>query len=103
MPPGFRGHRSRVEPIIGVPTPLVTVALVVPPLFGKPSAEVSWVQPMILAIVVLIVANVLGNAVAAASNPGEAARNDQRDSARCAPSASPPGSQTYRSRPAVRD
>jgi len=42
-------------------------------------AEVSWVEPMTLAIIGFIVANVLGNVVAAASNPGEADKNDQRD------------------------
>ena len=44
------------------------------PVLSKPIAEVSWVQPMIFAIVGSIVANVLGNVVAAVSNPGEAWR-----------------------------
>ena len=65
--------------VVGVPTLLVYVALVVPQVLGKPIAEVSWVQPMIFTIAGFIVANVLGNVVAAASNPGEADRNDQRD------------------------
>ena len=50
-----------------------------PQVLGKPIAEVSWVQPMIFAIVGFIVANVLGNVVAAASNPSEADKNDERD------------------------
>jgi NADH:ubiquinone oxidoreductase subunit 6 (subunit J) len=65
--------------IVAVPTLLVYVALVVPQVLGKPIAEVSWVQPMTFAIVGFIVANVLGNVVAAASNPGEADKKDQRD------------------------
>ncbi len=65
--------------VVAVPTLLVYLALVVPQVLGKPIAEISWVQPMILAIVGFIVANVLGNVVAAASNPREADKNDQRD------------------------
>ena len=65
--------------VVAVPTLIVYLALVVPQVLGEPIAEVSWVQPMILAIVGFIVANVLGNVVAAASNPGEADRNDERD------------------------
>jgi NADH:ubiquinone oxidoreductase subunit 6 (subunit J) len=65
--------------VVAVPTLLVYVALVVPQVLSKPIAEVSWVQPMIFTIVGFIVANILGNVVAAASNPGEADKNDQRD------------------------
>jgi NADH:ubiquinone oxidoreductase subunit 6 (subunit J) len=65
--------------VVAVPTLLVYVALVVPQVLSTPIAEVSWVQPMIFAIVGFIVANVLGNVVAAASNPGEAEKNDERD------------------------
>jgi hypothetical protein len=65
--------------VVGVPTLLVYVAVVVPQVLGKPMAEVSWVQPMIFAIAGFIVANVLGNVVAAASNPAEADKEDQRD------------------------
>ena len=65
--------------VVALPTLLIYVALVVPQVLSKPTAEVSWVQPMILAIVGFIVANVLGNIVAAASNPREADKNDERD------------------------
>jgi hypothetical protein len=65
--------------VVAVPTLLVYAALVVPQVIGKPIAEVSWVQPMVVAIVGFVVANVLGNVVAAVSNPGEADRHDQRD------------------------
>ena len=65
--------------VVAVPTLLVYVALVVPQVVGKPIAEVSWVQPMVVAIVGFIVANILGNVVAAASNPSEADKNDERD------------------------
>ena len=65
--------------VVGVPTLLIYAALVVPEVLGKPIAEVSWVQPMIFAIAGFVVANVLGNVVAAASNPSEADKNDERD------------------------
>jgi hypothetical protein len=65
--------------VVGVPTLLVYVALVVPEVLSKPIAEVSWVQPMIFTIVGFIVANIVGNVVAAVSNPSEADKNDQRD------------------------
>jgi hypothetical protein len=65
--------------LVGVPTLLIYAALVVPQVLGKPIAEISWVGPMIFAIATFIVANVLGNVVAAASNPGEADKNDERD------------------------
>jgi NADH:ubiquinone oxidoreductase subunit 6 (subunit J) len=65
--------------VVGVPTLLVYAAMVVPQVLGKPIAEVPWVQPMLFAIVGFVVANVLGNVVAAASNPGEADKNDERD------------------------
>ena len=65
--------------VVALPTLLVYAALVVPQLLTKPIADVSWVQPMIVAIVAFVLANVLGNVVAAASNPGEADKKDQRD------------------------
>jgi hypothetical protein len=48
-----------------VQTLVVQVALVVPRVRGRPIAEVAWVQPMIVAIIAFIVANVVGNVVAA--------------------------------------
>jgi hypothetical protein len=65
--------------IVGVPTLLFYLAAVVPQVLGKPMTEVSWVQPMIVAMVAFVVANVLGNVVAAATNPREADRSDERD------------------------
>jgi len=65
--------------VVAVPTLLVYVALVVPQVLDKPIVEVSWVQPMIFAIVAFVVANILGNVVAAATNPKEADKNDERD------------------------
>jgi NADH:ubiquinone oxidoreductase subunit 6 (subunit J) len=65
--------------VVAVPTLLLYVAMVVPQVLSKPIAEVSWVQPMTFAIVGFIVANILGNVVAAASNPREADKNDERD------------------------
>ena len=65
--------------VVGVPTLLVYAALIVPQVLSKPMAEVSWVEPMIFAIAGFVVANILGNVVAAASNPREADKNDERD------------------------
>jgi uncharacterized membrane protein (DUF485 family) len=65
--------------IVGVPTLLVYLAVIVPQVLNTPIAATSWVQPMIFAIVVFVVANVLGNVVAAATNPKEADKNDERD------------------------
>jgi hypothetical protein len=75
----FAEKSSWVVVVVSVPTFLVYLALVVPQLLGQPVAEVSWVGPMILAIVGFVVANVLGNVVAAASNPREADMTDERD------------------------
>jgi heme/copper-type cytochrome/quinol oxidase subunit 2 len=46
---------------------------------GKPVAEIEWVQPMIYSIVGFVVLNVVGNVIAAAANPKEADKHDQRD------------------------
>jgi hypothetical protein len=65
--------------VVALPTLLVYAALVVPEVLSKPIAEVSWVEPMLFTIVGFVVANIVGNVVAAASNPSEADKNDQRD------------------------
>jgi NADH:ubiquinone oxidoreductase subunit 6 (subunit J) len=75
----FLEKSNWVALIVAVPTLLVYLALVVPQVLSKPVAEVSWVQPMAFAIVAFIVANILGSIVAAALNPGEAPKKDQRD------------------------
>jgi hypothetical protein len=75
----FLEKSSWVALIVSVPTLLVYLAVIVPQVLSQPIAEVSWVQPMIVTIVVFVVANVLGNVVAAASNPSEADKNDERD------------------------
>jgi heme/copper-type cytochrome/quinol oxidase subunit 2 len=46
---------------------------------GKPVVEIEWVQPMIFSIVAFVVLNVVGNVIAAAANPKEADKHDQRD------------------------
>ena len=75
----FLEKSNWVALVVAVPTLLAYMALVVPQVLGKPIAEVSWVGPMAYTIVGFIVANILGNVVAAATNPGEAERKDQRD------------------------
>jgi len=75
----FLEKSNWVALVVAVPTLLIYAVLVVPQVLSKPIAEVSWVQPMIFTIVGFIVANVLGNVVAAALNPAEAPKKDQRD------------------------
>ena len=75
----FMEKSNWVVLVVAVPTLLIYLALVVPQVIGKPIAEVSWVQPMTFTIIGFVVANVLGNVVAAASNPAEADKEDQRD------------------------
>lgn len=75
----FMEKSSWVVLVVGVPTLLVYLAIVVPQALGGPIAEVAWVEPMIGAIVAFVVANVAGNVVAAASNPREADASDERD------------------------
>jgi hypothetical protein len=65
--------------IVGLPILLVYGALVLPQALTRPIADVSYVQPIIWAIVAFIAACVLGIIVAAASNPKEADKEDQRD------------------------
>jgi hypothetical protein len=65
--------------VVGVPTLLAYAVLVVPQALSEPIAEVSWVEPMIIAIVGFVVANIVGNVVVAATNPREADQEDQRD------------------------
>jgi hypothetical protein len=79
MPMTFLEKSNWVVLLVAVPTILIYVAQIVPQVLGRPIAEVSWVQPMIFTIVGFVVANILGNIVAAASNPAEADKNDERD------------------------
>ncbi len=65
--------------LVAVPTLVLYAALVVPQVLGTPIEDVSWVLPMAIAIVGFVVANILGNIVAAAANPHEAGREDERD------------------------
>jgi len=75
----FMEKSNWVVLVVAVPTLLVYAAMVVPQVLGKPIAEVDWVVPMIVAIVGFVVANILGNIVAAISNPREADLSDERD------------------------
>jgi NADH:ubiquinone oxidoreductase subunit 6 (subunit J) len=75
----FLEKSSWVVLVVAVGTLVTYAAVIVPPALGKPVGEVAWVQPMIYSIVGFVVANILGNVVAAATNPGEAEKKDQRD------------------------
>jgi hypothetical protein len=65
--------------VVGVPTIIAYLVVIAPQVLSRPIADVSWVQPMILTIIGFVVANVVGNVVAAASDPGEADKSDERD------------------------
>jgi hypothetical protein len=75
----FMEKSNWVVLVVGVPTLLGYLAVVVPQVLGGPVTDVAWVEPMIAAIVAFVVANIAGNVVAAASNPREADLNDERD------------------------
>jgi NADH:ubiquinone oxidoreductase subunit 6 (subunit J) len=75
----FLEKSNWVALVVAVPTLIFYAAMVVPQALSRPIAEVSWVQPMIYTIVAFILLNILGNIVAAASNPKEAEAKDQRD------------------------
>jgi NADH:ubiquinone oxidoreductase subunit 6 (subunit J) len=77
----FQEKSNWVVLVVAVPTLFVYAALIVPQVLNTPLAEVSWVQPLILAIAGFVVANVLGNVAAAVSNPREADLSDERDQA----------------------
>ena len=77
----FQEKSNWVVLVVAVPTLLVYAALIVPQVLSTPLAEVSWVQPLVLAIAGFVVANVLGNVAAAVSNPREADLSDERDQA----------------------
>jgi cell division protein FtsW (lipid II flippase) len=65
--------------VAGVPTLLVYLVVIIPQVLADPVTDVAWVEPMIATIVVFVVANIVGNVVAAASNPRDADKNDERD------------------------
>jgi Flp pilus assembly protein protease CpaA len=75
----FMEKSNWVVLIVGLPMLVIYGAVVVPQLMDRPIAEVDWVGPMVAAILGFVVANVLGNVVAAATNPREADRHDERD------------------------
>lgn len=75
----FLEKHNWVAVVVAVPTFLVYAILVLPQVLSKPIAEVAWVQPMILTIVGFVVAVILGSILAAATNPAEADKSDQRD------------------------
>jgi uncharacterized integral membrane protein len=75
----FHEKSSWVVLVVSVPVLLVYAVLVVPQLLSVPVTEITWVPPMAFAIVGFVIANVLGNIVAAISNPAEAEQGDLRD------------------------
>jgi hypothetical protein len=75
----FHEKSSWVVLIVAGPTLLLYAALIVPQLVSMPVGEIDWVPPMLLAIAGFIVANILGNIVAAVLNPREAELEDERD------------------------
>ena len=77
----FQEKSNWVVLVVGVPILAIYAIVIGSQALAVPIAEVAWVQPMIVAIVAFVAANVLGNIVAAASNPREAELDDERDRA----------------------
>jgi hypothetical protein len=75
----FTEKSNWVVVVVSVVTMALYAAMVLPPALGHPVSEVGYEQPILATIVVFVVANIVGNVVAAASNPGEADKADQRD------------------------
>ncbi len=75
----FKEKSHWVVLAVAVPTFVVYLALIVPQVLGQPVAGIDWVPPMLGAIVAFVVANVLGNVVAAASNARVGDFEDERD------------------------
>jgi hypothetical protein len=65
--------------VVAVVTLVTYGGTIVGQVLGKPVAEIDWVQPMIYSIVAFVALNVVGNVIAAATNPKEADKHDQRD------------------------
>ena len=65
--------------VVAVVTLVTYGGTIVGQALSRPVAEIGWVQPMIYSIVGFVVANIVGNVIAAATNPKEADKHDQRD------------------------
>ncbi len=65
--------------LVAAVTFIAYMAMIVPQAMSKPIAEVSYAEPIVWTIIAFIVANILGNVIAAATNPREADKKDQRD------------------------
>jgi hypothetical protein len=75
----FHEKSSWVVLVVAVPVLLVYALLIVPQLIAAPVTEIDWVPPMVFAIIGFVIATVLGNIVAAFTNPAEAEQHDLRD------------------------
>ena len=75
----FTEKSNWVVVILTVVTMVAYAAMIVPPALANPVAKVGYEQPIVALIIFFVVANILGNIVAAASNPAEADKSDQRD------------------------
>ena len=75
----FTEKSNWVVLILTVVTFVAYAAMVVPPALANPIAKVGYEQPIVVMIIFFVVANVVGNVIAAASNPTEADKTDQRD------------------------
>jgi hypothetical protein len=65
--------------VVGITTLAAYLAVVLPQALTGPIADIPYAQPMVVAIIAFIALCILGMIVAAASNPKEADRKDQRD------------------------
>jgi hypothetical protein len=73
-------EKSNWVALVLAPVALVIyLAMLLPSMQGRAVADVDFARPMIVNIAFFIVANILGNIVAAITNPAEADKTDQRD------------------------
>ena len=75
----FTEKSNWVVVLVSVATFVAYAAMVLPSALSNPVAKVGYEQPIVVTIVFFVTANILGNIVAAASNPAEADKSDQRD------------------------
>lgn len=75
----FTEKSNWVVLILSLVTFVWYAAMIVPPALANPVAKVGYEQAIVVTIVFFVVANIVGNVIAAASNLPEADRTDQRD------------------------
>ena len=75
----FTEKSNWVIVVVSVVTMAIYAAMVVPPALGRPVSEVGYEQAIVVTIVLFVGGNILGNVVAAGTNPEDCDKKDQRD------------------------